>query len=268
MRGLTALFAAAAAWSLTGLPLPALTLRPLRLPHLAVLAGSCGAGTAAFLGAASLGGSRPVAGALAGLGFVVPISLDVARRRRAVEAAAGRWPDFLAALRGRLAAGEALPEATAAAAAGGGERLESLRRRLAEGRVAGRSYAAVLAAAREDWRDPLADRVLITLAAAAGIGGERVGEVLSRLAASVADELRLRRAHEAALTEQRLTAAVALGAPWALLLLTTATNPQAAAAYSASAGTWVVGVGLAATALGFWLARRVARLSEMPRVFT
>jgi tight adherence protein B len=121
---------------------------------------------------------------------------------------------------------------------------------------------------RADWADPLADRVLTTLAAAAGIGGERVGTVLSGLAGSVADELRLRRAHQAALTEQRLTAGVALAAPWGLLLLTTATNPQATAAYATRTGTLVVLTGLVATSAGFWLSRRAARLSHMPRVFT
>ena len=43
--------------------------------------------------------------------------------------------------------------------------------------------------------------------------------ILAALGVSVADELRLRKAHRAALTEQRLTAAVALIAPWALLAL-------------------------------------------------
>jgi tight adherence protein B len=201
------------------------------------------------------------------MGAAAPPLLTAARTRRAAEQAAGRWPDFLAALRARLSAGEALPDATAAAAAASGDRLAGLARRLDEGRLAGRPFGATLAAVRAEWVDPLADRVLTTLAAAAGIGGERVGAVLSGLAASVADELRLRRAHQAALTEQRLTAGVALAAPWALLLLTTATNPQAAAAYSGRTGTIVVLAGLGATTAGFWLSRRAARLSHMPRVF-
>ena len=267
MRGLAALTAAAAAWALAGLPLPA-GPRRLSLPRPAVLVLAVLSGAVASLVAIALGGNTAMAAAVGGMGLAAPPLVAAARHRRAAEEAAGRWPDFLAALRGRLSAGEALPEATAVAAAGAGDRLAGLSRRLAEGRAAGRPFAVTLADVRAEWADPLADRVLTTLAAAAGIGGERVGAVLSSLASSVADELRLRRAHQAALTEQRLTAGVALGAPWALLLLTTATNPQATAAYSTRTGTMVVLIGLAATTVGFWLSRRAARLSRMPRVFT
>ena len=91
--------------------------------------------------------------------------------------------------------------------------------------------------------------------------------ILTSLGASVADELRLRRAHEAALTEQRMTAGVALVAPWALLALTIATNPQAAAAYQTNTGTIIVAVGLVSTSAGYVAARRAAALSKAPRVF-
>ena len=267
MRGLAVLTAGAAAWVLAGLPLPAAPRCP-SLPRPTVLALALLAGAAGSLVAIALGGNAAMAAAVGAMGLAAPPLAAAARQRRAVEEAAGRWPDVLAALRGRLSAGEALPEATAVAAAGAGDLLAGLGRRLAEGRAAGRPFADTLASVRAEWADPLADRVLTALGAAAGIGGERVGAVLAGLASSVADELRLRRAHHAALTEQRLTAGVALGAPWALLLLSTATNPQAAAAYSTRTGTMVVLAGLAATTAGFWLSRRAARLSRMPRVFT
>jgi tight adherence protein B len=268
VRGLAALAAAAAVWALAGLPLPGAGSPGLALPRPRVIAAGLVAGALGTLSAISLGGNVAMVAAAGSAGLAAPQLVSAARRRRRLEEAAARWPDFLAVLRGRLSAGEALPEATAAAAAGSGEHLAVLGRRLAEDRAPGRPFAATLAAVRAEWADPLADRVLTALAAAAGIGGERVGAVLAGLASSVADELRLRRAHEAALTGQRLTAGVALAAPWALLLLTTATNPQAAAAYSTSTGTMVVLIGLVATLLGFWLSRRAARLSRMPRVFT
>jgi Flp pilus assembly protein TadB len=94
-----------------------------------------------------------------------------------------------------------------------------------------------------------------------------VATILASLAASVADELRLRRSHHAALTQQRLTAGVALVAPWVLLMLTTSTNPQSAAALSTPTGRLVVVAGLSATVTGFALARRSARLSRPPRIF-
>ena len=66
---------------------------------------------------------------------------------------------------------------------------------------------------------------------------------------------------------QRLTALVALVAPWALLMLTALTNPQANAAYGTITGQWIVVAGGTATGVGFALAGRASRLAGMPRVF-
>jgi hypothetical protein len=63
-----------------------------------------------------------------------------------------------------------------------------------------------------------------------------------------------------------MTAAVALVAPWALLSLTIATNPQAADAYRTATGSMVIAIGFVSTGLGFIVARRSARLSSAPRV--
>jgi tight adherence protein B len=115
--------------------------------------------------------------------------------------------------------------------------------------------------------DPVSDRVLATLVVANRVGGHRVGDVLASLQESVADDLRLRRAHDAALTEQRWTAGVALVAPWALLVLSIATNPQASYAFDTPEGAMVVGIGFVATVSGWLLARKSARLSEPPRLF-
>jgi len=121
--------------------------------------------------------------------------------------------------------------------------------------------------ARAAWSDPITDRVFTTLAAASEIGGRHVDAVLATLTSSIGDELRLRRAHDAALTEQRLTAGVALVAPWAMLGLSLATNPTASESFSSPTGSLIVGIGLFATVLGYVLARRSARLSQPPRLF-
>ncbi len=63
-----------------------------------------------------------------------------------------------------------------------------------------------------------------------------------------------------------MTATVALAAPWALLSLTIATNPQAADAYRTATGSMVIAIGFASTGLGFIAARRSARLSSAPRI--
>jgi tight adherence protein B len=69
------------------------------------------------------------------------------------------------------------------------------------------------------------------------------------------------------MTEQRVTAGVALGAPWIILALSIATNPQAALAYATAQGAVVVGIGLVFTVTGWILSVRIASLSETPRMF-
>ena len=205
------------------------------------------------------------AGVAIAAGFLVtplPMSLRGAAVRRSRNRDASRWPDFLAAVRSRIATGAALSEATRAAARHIGGPFADLDRGGVE------PFAASLHRARSEWADPVADRVITTLVVAAEVGGRHVDSVLSALAVSVADELRLRRAHDAALTQQRLTAGVALVAPWAMLGLSIATNPTAAESFASPTGTWIVLGGLGATVGGFVLARRSARLSEPPRVFT
>ncbi len=273
MRGLAALSAAAAVWLLAGAPTPAALGRPRprwRPSPGAVRTGVAAGLTAITVAALALGlTAAPVVAASVGLlaasGPLAAASTRSTRRRAAI---ADRWPDVLAAMRGHLAGGAALPEAFVTSARRAGPHFEAAAGLVEDGRGAGRPFAAALAELRGHFADAIADRVLATLAEAHLAGGPRVGSILASLGASVADELRLRKAHDAALTQQRLTAGVALLAPWALLVLTVTTNPQAADAYRTPAGSVVVIIGAAATVAGYLMARRTARLSKPPRLFS
>jgi tight adherence protein B len=183
-------------------------------------------------------------------------------RRATVEA----WPDFLAVVRSRLAGGKTLADAIVEAARHRPGPLEPLGRNLEEAHRRGATLQSALEGERARLADPVADRVLASLAFASQTGGTRVAEVLGLLGASVGDELRLRRAHDAAMTQQRLTAAVALAAPWALLVLTVMTNPQAAEVYRSAEGGRIIVAGLVMTVTGFALARRTTRLSAPRRI--
>ncbi len=264
------MLAVAAGWLLAGAPVPPLPAKRLRLPRVdgraLLLAAAAGAAT----GALSLGVTETpvIAASLALLGAAAPLGAAATRRRRAKAALADRWPDMLAVLRSQLASGAALPEAFVAAAhrTGGvfGDAGERVERSLA---IGGRAFPAAIEELRTELADPVSDRVLTTIAEAHRAGGHRVAAILGALGASVADELRLRKAHDAALTQQRLTATVALVAPWVLLVLTVTTNPQAAGVYRTSSGMAVVAGGFVDTLAGYLLARRVARLSEPTRLF-
>lgn len=184
------------------------------------------------------------------------------RRERASRREAQRWPDFLGAVRSRLATGVAIPAACADAGRHVGGRFLDL------AAPAGVPFAQTIAVNRSRWGDPLADRILTTLELANTVGGSHVGAVLGALTASVNEDIRLRRAHEAALTEQRLTAGIALLAPWAILALSVMTNPASAEAFATHTGHLIIAGGFGATTMGYTLARRSARLSRPPRLFT
>lgn len=265
MRGVAVLIAAYATWVLVGGAVPS----PARLPSIsirslartAVVALLIGSIATAFTGVSMAG---VAVGLLAG-GAVS--AADSNRAARGRERLADHWPDFLAILRSRLASGSSLDEAFVETADHLGSDFAEIGEFVGDQLAHGARFDDVLTELRDNLADPLADRVLTTVSAAHASGGQRVSEILASLGMSVADDLRLRKAHEAALTQQRLTAAVALIAPWALLVLTITTNPQAASIYASSSGSSIILLGLAGTGLGYALARRTARLSRAPRLF-
>ena len=266
MRGVAAVLAGAAAWIVVSGWTPSFRLPRPDLPSAWVVPAAAATGTVAGFLALGLLAVPAASIAIAVLAASVPIMVDSTRRRLHRESLAGAWPDFLALLKGRVAAGTTLPDAFIAAARRSPEPLASASRQVEEAVMFRDGFAPALERLRHELDDATSDRVLATLSFAHRSGGHRVGTVISSLGVSVSDELRLRRAHAAALTEQRMTATVALVAPWALLALTIATNPQAADAYRTSTGSMVIAIGFASTGLGFIAARRSARLSSTPRV--
>jgi tight adherence protein B len=256
VAALAAAFAAAAPWMA---PRRA-ERRRWRIPVPALIAGA-GIGVLSWGAATTLGAPPAVAVAAGVLVTPLPVSARRARLRRSRAAAAGRWPDFLAAVRSRVAGGAPLPDATRAAGRHIGGPFADLDVGL------GLGFETLMAEMRGRWQDPIADRVFTTLETATSIGGGHVDSILATLADSIAGELRMRSAHDAALTQQRMTAAVALAAPWAILCLSLATNPTASEAFSTPTGTVVIAGGVAATAIGYALSVRTARLADAPRLF-
>lgn len=266
MRGVAVVLAGAAAWiAVTGWT-PSLRLPRPSLPSAWVLPAAAATGTIAGILALGILAVPAAAIAIAAIAASAPVVVDASRRRRQRESLAEAWPDFLALLKGRVAAGTTLPDAFIAAARHAPDPLASASRKVEESVSFGDGFVPALERLRHELDDATSDRVLATLSFAHRSGGHRVGTVISSLGVSVSDELRLRRAHAAALTEQRMTAAVALAAPWALLSLTISTNPQAADAYRTATGSMVIAIGFVSTGLGFLAARHSARLSSAPRV--
>lgn len=260
------MLAGAAVWIAVSGWTPSFRIPKPNLPSPWVVPAALATGTTAGILALGLLAVPAASLAIAAIAAAVPVVIDAGRRRRQRESLAEAWPDFLALLKGRVAAGATLPDAFIAAARRSPEPLASSARGVEESVMFGDGFTPALDRLRRDLDDATSDRVLATISFAHRSGGHHVGTVISSLGVSVSDELRLRRAHAAALTEQRMTATVALVAPWALLSLTIATNPQAADAYRTATGSMVIAIGFASTGLGFVAARRSARLSSAPRV--
>lgn len=267
MRGAGALAAGLAVWVLWSGWLPRLRLVRLgwRVDRRTLIMAPFFGSVAGYLtlGFTNVGA---VAVAVAVLAAAVPFLLSQQRRQRKREQAVSQFPDFLVRLRGHLSGGESVPEAFVAAASSMGGRFAAAATVAKRRMLQGQTMEEILGALATEWEEPVADRVFSVLATSHHTGGRQVGAVLSGLSSSVADELRLRAAHDAALTQQRLTALVALVAPWVLLVISVSTNPSAAAAYRSTTGSLVIGIGMVGTLLGYTLARRTARLSRAPRV--
>jgi tight adherence protein B len=270
VRGLAVLLAGGAAWTIATGSFPlarpgrAMTLRPLPVSAvlLSVAAAALGAFSAFVLsGIAAVGLAGGVMASIAPMSWI---------RRRAASAEMARlemWPDILTQVRATLASGSTLADALIDALDRSGGEFTNMASVMRSEAAFGGGFGAAVTRLLADGPDATSRRVLVTLSAASETGGGRVAEIVAVLARSVADELRLRRAHDAALTEQRLTVSVALVAPWAMLVLAIATNPQAEEAFSTPTGAVVVMIGVVTTVSGWALSTRAARLSRPPAVF-
>lgn len=266
MRGVAAILAGFSAWALIARPNIRLWTPKLSLdPRALVAAGIFGVLT--FLPTLGILQVPAAAISIAILAGLVPLARAQAAPQVEAHAAAQEWPDVLALLRGRLASGDPLPDAFVSALHASDGRLSKHAPAVERETFYGLGFSGALSTLRTELADATADHILLTLATAQRVGGQRVGEIVAALGLSVADDLRVRAAHNAALTEQRMTALVALVAPWALLALTISTNPAAAEAYKTAEGANIIAIGLAITLGGYAIGRRVATLSRPPRLF-
>jgi tight adherence protein B len=266
MRGLTVLAAAGATWVLVvGVPPLGNVNIPRIRPRVAVLA--LGTGLVGFVVAYALLGTVVPAAAIGMLCSAIPARMEQSRTERKLQERTDHWPDLIAHARSSVAAGTTLPDAFVDGCDRVGDDFAHLADVVRHEVTYGGGFEPALTQLRGELVDPISDRILATFVIAQRTGGHRVGDVLAALGSSVADEIRLRKAHDAALTEQRWTATVALVAPWALLSISIATNPQASGAFSTTEGMVVIFGGLIATGLGWMLARRASKLSAAPRLF-
>lgn len=208
----------------------------------------------------------PVIGlAFGGFATLLPISL--VRRRRSQRAIELReiWPEAVDNLASAVRAGLSLPEALTQLGVRGPEQLRGLFTRFGEDYRATGRFTECLDRLKESLADPVGDRVVEALRMAREVGGNDLGRLLRTLSTFLREDARTRAELE---TRQGWTvnaARLALGAPWALLLLLS-TQPSAVAAYKQPAGAVVLVVGGAVSFLAYRVMLGIAKLPVERRV--
>lgn len=201
------------------------------------------------------------------LGFGVPLialsSVRDSRRRRA----RALWPDVIDSIRVSLRSGSTLLESVGTAssmvpaewrAAWAG--LESDLRRGSDADVALRRLQHTLA-------DPIADRVIESLAVAREFGGTELPAVLAELARSIRTEQGIR--DEARTRQSWVRHAATLGviAPWVVLALL-ASRPENRDAYASATGSVLIVASAGATVVAYFVMSALGTLREPRRWLT
>lgn len=266
MRGAAVLLAAGSVWIAVAGWTPGIDLR---WPSISVrdAARSAFAAIVVGLASAAVTGIVSIGIACGVLGGLVPAARGARRAGDERWARQRQWPDILAHVRGGLASGGTLADSLMDALERAGDDYRAMSEVIRRETVFGGGLDTAVAEIRSEGADPFTHRILATLANAARTGGHRVGDIVATLGRAVGDDIRLREAHNAAMSEQRMTVSVALVAPWVMLVLAVVTNPQAAEAFASTEGSLVIAIGAAATGVGWVLSVRTTRLSGPPEVF-
>ena len=215
--------------------------------------------------AAGITTSLMVSGAIATAAIWLPIAIIRSRGDKRRRARGVVWPDAIAMLIAAVRAGVSLPEACIGLTVRGPIELKEGFSAFTSTYRASGSFPAGLVTLRNELADPVADRVAVALGLAYEVGGTDLVRVLRALGDFIREDLRIRKEIEARWSWTVTAARVAAGAPWVVLLLM-ATQPEAATAYDSPTGVLVIGLGAAATIVGYRLMLRAARLPDEPRL--
>ena len=213
-------------------------------------------------------GALPVAVVVAiGCGCA-PFGYWASRRAHAGAERSAAWPDALRYLAGSLGAGICtVHEALEGLSVSGPPPLRApMERAFRLGSSVGDARA--LEILRAELADPVADSVLLALGAAMEEGTGTALRVLSDLSEQVAADLALAERNRTLQLQSRSAVWGCLVVPYAVLFFLCATNAAYRDYFSSPAGVAVLSVGLAMSAVGLALCRRLVRpLATMRRVF-
>lgn len=227
---------------------------------------SAGFGLAAGFATRSLSGSSAL-GLVVGIAATVLPAWRVARKRAGrLAAAAAAWPDALRGLATTLRSGGTLPGGLAELAVEGGTGLRTA--------FAGfESLAAVfgsevaLEIIRQELADPVSDRVIEVLITSLERGGPLVPGLLNEVALATSEDLHVAAEIVTNNLEQTINARVVIAIPWLVLVLLTIGGGPMRDFYQSNAGTAVIAVAAALSAIGLGVMVGLGRVPIEQRLF-
>lgn len=207
-----------------------------------------------------------VVGVLAAVvaGFL-PVAVLRRRARARTIALRSAWPDAVDMLCSAVRAGMSLPEAVIDMGVRGPEALRPAFTSFAADYRASGSFALALEELKDSLRDPVADRVIVSLGIAREVGGSDLGRVLATLSDFLRQDARARGEIEARQSWTVNAARVAVAAPWITLLLL-CTRPETVAAYSTATGAMILIGSALLSVVAYRVMTAIGRLPDEPRV--
>ena len=195
------------------------------------------------------------------------LPLAILRRRARTRSVALRsaWPDAVDMLGSAVRAGMSLPEAVIDMGVRGPEALRPAFRAFAADYRSSGSFARALEQLKDLLRDPVADRVIVSLGIAREVGGSDLGRVLATLSDFLRQDARARGEIEARQSWTVNAARVAVAAPWITLLLL-CTRPETVAAYSTTAGAAILIGSAVLSVVAYRVMTAIGKLPDEPRV--
>ena len=230
-----------------------------------VVAGCAGLALVAGLVVLAISGVAVVGLLAAVVAGYLPLAILRRRARTRSVALRSAWPDAVDMLSSAVRAGMSLPEAVIDMGARGPEALRPAFRSFAADYRASGSFALALEQLKDVLRDPVADRVIVSLGIAREVGGSDLGRVLATLSDFLRQDARARGEIEARQSWTVNAARVAVAAPWITLLLL-CTRPETVAAYSTTAGAAILIGSAVLSVVAYRVMTAIGKLPDEPRV--
>lgn len=197
----------------------------------------------------------------AGVSALIPAMLAKRRANATALQIEAAWPDVIDSINSSVRAGMSLPESLCALADQGPEPLRASFAKFTSWYRTTANFEESVANLKAELADPVGDRICEALLAARDVGGTDLGRTLRSLGDFIRQDLRFRGEARARQSWTINGARLAVGAPWAVLILL-CTRPGTTDAYATLTGTMIILVSAGVTVLAYLL---MMRLGSLPR---